>query len=147
MIFFFAFASFLVILVYLIFFQNNSITLDGNAMSPTLERGSKVQIEVRPAYKHGDIIVFYHPQNVNEKNTRRIVAVEGETVQIVNGELQVNGFSRSEPYVPAKAEKDTAPVTVPGGHVFVLGDNRNNSIDSRNFGTVPLKNIIGAVKL
>ncbi len=75
---------------------------------------------------------------------KRVVAVGGETVTIEGGRLEVDGVLLDESYLAAGGEMgDFGPVTVPGGHVFVMGDNRNSSLDSRRFGAIPVNEIVG----
>jgi signal peptidase I len=75
---------------------------------------------------------------------KRVVATEGETVTISNGLLEVDGVAYDEPYLmSATAMGDFGPETVPENHVFVMGDNRSSSLDSRSFGTVPENEIVG----
>lgn len=76
---------------------------------------------------------------------KRVVAVAGETVSVENGRVEVGGVALDEPYVATggAAMGDFEPVTVPEGHVFVMGDNRNSSLDSRRFGTIPVDEIVG----
>jgi signal peptidase I len=123
----------------------HEVTLDGNAMSPTYPKGSKLFYEPRSQYKQGDVIVFHDPQQQQER-VRRVAAAAGQTLQINGGMLFVNGVQMVESYVAAKSTRDYPIITVPAGAVFVLGDNRDNSLDSRDFGTVPFSNILGAIK-
>lgn len=75
---------------------------------------------------------------------KRVVAVGSQTVEIENGHLEVDGVEVSEPYlVNGTTMSDFGPVDVPEGHVFVMGDNRNSSLDSRRFGPIPVEEIVG----
>jgi signal peptidase I len=130
-------------------------------MSPTLEEGDWVAAD-KDAYKHsqpvaGDLIVFRKPGNPNESYLKRCVALSGQTVQIRDGLVYVDG-NRFMPtlltkrtrsyylptgkddkriYPPGAGNEDNyGPVTVPKDSLFVLGDNRDNSLDSRYFGFV-----------
>jgi signal peptidase I len=122
-----------------------SVTLDGNAMQPAFPKGTRLLLEKRDTYRTGDIVSFHDPAD-NMQRVRRIIATAGQTVYLNNGKVIVNGLELTESYPVVPAEKDTTPLTVPGGMVYVLGDNRNNSRDSRDFGPVPLANITGTVK-
>ncbi|NWJ44362.1 MAG: signal peptidase I [Chloroflexi bacterium] len=125
--------------------KTHEVTLDGNAMSPTYLKGSRLIYEPRLQYMQGDVIVFHDPQQQQER-VRRVVATAGQTLQINSGVLFVNGVQVVEPYLATKSNRDFPIITVPVGAVFVLGDNRDNSLDSRDFGAVPLSNILGAIK-
>ena len=75
---------------------------------------------------------------------KRVIAVGGDTVEGVDGSVLVNGIAIDEPYLPSYATTDDfGPVTVPEGEVFVMGDNRNDSVDSRSFGTISHADIVG----
>jgi len=75
---------------------------------------------------------------------KRVIAVEGETIEIVDNILTIDGVAIEEPYLTRRVQMgDFGPLTVPEGHVFVMGDNRNQSEDSRRFGPVPVGEIIG----
>lgn len=87
----------------------------------------------------GDIIAFWYPADTSKYYIKRIVALPGETVEILNGEVLVNGARLPEPYVAAKFNTSLhrrAQVTVPPNAYYVLGDNRDNSSDSRQWGFV-----------
>ena len=99
--------------------------------------------------ERGDIVVFDAPvNNASKPYIKRVIGLEGETVEIHDDHVFINGEQVDEPYLEGAATfcsggADCEPVTVPEGHVFVLGDNRDNSQDSRAFGPVPLDAIIG----
>ena len=102
--------------------------------------------------KRGDIIVFDPPNGDSKPYIKRVIGTAGETVEIHDGNVYVNGIKLDEPYIRAgitdcgttDGKPDPCPtVVVPEGDVFVLGDNRRNSSDSRVFGPVPIDNIIG----
>jgi signal peptidase I len=127
-------------------------TIHQVSMLPTLEEGDRILIN-RLTYhfrepRAGDIIVFQSPLNSHEDLVKRIVAVAGDRVSIEQGVLYVNGEPVEEPYLLERPFAGAFPETeVPPGHVFVLGDNRNNSGDSRLFGPVDEKAIIGTAFL
>ncbi|MFO7291842.1 MAG: signal peptidase I [Actinomycetes bacterium] len=75
---------------------------------------------------------------------KRVVAVEGQTVEVADGRLYIDGVPQEEPYLLEPDIRGTfGPQVVPEGHVFLMGDNRNSSLDSRAFGPVPVEEIIG----
>lgn len=97
--------------------------------------------------ERGDIVVFNPPNGSTEPYIKRILAVEGETVEIREGGVYIDGTRVVEPYIDEGITEcikfGCDPLLVPEGDVFVLGDNRRNSSDGRSFGTVPIENIIG----
>jgi signal peptidase I len=148
--------------------------IPSGSMEPQLAVGDRVVVS-RVAYRlhdprRGDIIVFDAPpvpgvdegggiggfleevlQGVGLERpdetelVKRVIALEGETVEARGGRVVVNGRELVEPYLPADvATADFGPVVVPDGHVFVLGDNRDDSLDSRfTLGPVPEDRIVG----
>jgi signal peptidase I len=97
--------------------------------------------------KRGDIIVFVYPRDPKKDFIKRVMALPGESVQIIGRTIYINGKPIRDPW-GVWSENDLlrgnfGPVTVPQGHYFVLGDNRDNSMDSRYWGFVPKSNILG----
>lgn len=94
--------------------------------------------------QRGDVIVFKPPRNPDDDYVKRVIGLPGETVQIVNGQVLINNEPLNEPFQPTPGSYSMSnPVVVPEGQVFVLGDNRNNSNDSHNWGPLPVENIVG----
>jgi signal peptidase I len=96
--------------------------------------------------ERGDIVVFDPPQESEKPYIKRVIALPGEKVTIDSGFVHINGERLEEPYIDGaitQCNRDTCEWTVPEGHVFVLGDNRQNSSDSRIFGAISVDNIIG----
>ena len=91
----------------------------------------------------GQIIVLHPPSDTSRNYIKRVVAVAGQTIRIHEGRVYVNGQSLREPYLRVSTNGDYGPQVVPQHDVFVLGDNRGNSEDSRAFGFVPVHNIVG----
>ena len=119
------------------------------SMVPTLEVGDHVFIN-KFIYrfhepKQGDIVVFKSVEGDDEDLIKRVMGVGGDEIELRNGGLYVNSQLLEEPYLNEKYPDYSSfgPVTVPEGTVFVMGDNRGDSEDSRYFGPLPLKNIEG----
>ncbi|UCE01110.1 MAG: signal peptidase I [Chloroflexota bacterium] len=122
------------------------IRVDGASMEPTLQSGEFVIVNKLAYYfgdpATGDVIVFHFPRDPDQEYIKRIIGLPGDQVEVKNGEVYVNGNLLEEDYIAASpVYQDTW--TVPGDSLFVLGDNRNNSSDSHNWGTVPLDYVIG----
>ena len=91
----------------------------------------------------GEIIVLHPPSDASRNYIKRVVAVGGQTVRIHDGQVYVNEQPLREPYLRTTTNGDYGPQVVPAQDVFVLGDNRGNSEDSRAFGFVPVRSIVG----
>jgi signal peptidase I len=127
--------------------------VDGLSMAPTLEDHDRLIVnklvyelgEPRP----GDIVMLYYPLNPEKMFVKRVIAKEGDTVRIVDGHVYVNDLPLHDDYVPAafRSHDDYGPEVVKQGYYFVMGDHRNNSSDSRHWGPVPKKYIVGKVKV
>jgi signal peptidase I len=121
--------------------------VDGPSMQPNLYYGQRVMIEkVTYRFFHGprrgDVVVVDVPGSP-EPLIKRVVALAGETVEIHGGQVYTDGEPIEEPWVEYTATQDFPPTTVPPLHVFIIGDNRPNSRDSRAFGPVPVDQIEG----
>ena len=143
----------LVVCVLIFVFAARVIDVVGHSMVPTLQDGDKIIItRLVRSYDRGDIVVLRKDTYREEPIVKRVIAVEGQTVDIdfYNGVVYVDGEALDEPYVNEltyQPEDFTEPVTVPEGCVFVMGDNRNNSTDSRtaSIGCVDTRYIMGKV--
>lgn len=120
------------------------------SMIPTIEIGDRV-IANKFVYrfeqpKPGDIVVLDDPTGSVPTLIKRVIAVGGQTVDLVDGKVVVDGVPLDEPYthgLPSEPQTVALPYTVPAGSVWVMGDYRTNSQDSRYFGAVPLKEVRG----
>jgi len=93
--------------------------------------------------KHGDIIIFKPPIDQNHNYIKRVIAIEGDRIKIIDGIVYLNGEKMEEDYIEHRSFESMPEITVPEDSYFVLGDNRINSSDSRFWGFVPENNIIG----
>ena len=130
-------------------FVMEAFWIPSGSMIPTLEIGDRVLVN-KFIYRftdprRGDIIVFESVDNSNEDLIKRVVGLPGDRIAVRGGKLFVNGERQREPYTNKKLPDRSfyAQTRVPKNHVFVMGDNRGNSADSRVFGPLPEKNIEG----
>ena len=127
--------------------------VEGLSMSPTL--GDQDRLIVNKAiYKlfeprRGDIVMLYYPLNPDKSFVKRVIAEEGDTVRIIDGRVYVNDIPLQDDYVKPdfRSHDDWGPQVIPEGYDMVMGDNRNNSSDSRSWGMVPKRYIIGKVQI
>jgi len=122
------------------------IRVDGASMEPTLFSGEYVVVN-RLSYRlgsphRGDIIVFHFPRDPKEEYIKRVIGLPGDEVEVRNGTVYINGQPLDENYLKVKTNYIGSWV-IPEGQLFVLGDNRNNSSDSHDWGTVPMDYVVG----
>lgn len=124
------------------------VHVEGGSMEPTLYEDERMLVDklsyciVSPAY--GDIVICRYPGH-DYSCVKRIIGLPGDTVAVTNGVLYVNGAAVEEPYIKEGMWLDFSETVVPAGHVFVMGDNRNHSSDSRSIlvGPIPLEQVSG----
>ena len=148
------FVGSLFIVIYLFILQPNQVR--GDSMLPSFVSGdyiltSKITYKLRTPQR-GDIIVFKSPGNKDIDYIKRVIGLPGDTIRISNDEVYVNNNRIQEDYISAKTNvwdggfiKENEPITVPSNQLFVMGDNRPRSSDSREFGTISIDDIIGFV--
>ena len=128
------------------------ITVDGPSMEPNLLTGERVLVGKVEYWFHkpkrGDIVLVRYPGS-SADYIKRVVAVSGETVSIIGGQTMIDGKALDEPYVQYPPYAELEPVIVPDGSLFVMGDNRANSTDSRDpvVGAIPLNHVVGRAYL
>jgi signal peptidase I len=127
--------------------------VEGQSMAPTLEDQDRLIVN-KLVYRigeprRGDIVMLYYPLNPEKSFVKRVIAEEGDTVRIVDGRVYVNDVPMRDDFVAPeyRSHDDFGPTVIPEGYYFVMGDHRNNSSDSRHWGFVPKKYIIGKVQL
>ncbi len=135
--------------MFIMTFIGRSYVVDGASMVPTLHDRERLMVD-KLTYrfsepKRGEIIVFKFPANPKYRYIKRVIGVPGDQIMIENGSVYLNNVRLDESYVSEPVRERFGPFEVPAGHVFVLGDNRNNSQDSRYtlVGYVPYKLIEG----
>jgi len=141
------------VIAYLFLFQPHQVR--GSSMYPNFHDNDYILTD-KISYrlnqpKRGDVVIFVAPQNEDYDYIKRIIGIPGDTVEITNDyRVKLNGEILNEPYLPADYQTfggtflaTGKPIAVPQDEYFVLGDNRNHSSDSREWGFVPRKNIIG----
>ena len=127
--------------------------VEGLSMAPTLADQDRLIVN-KLAYRigeprRGDIVMLYYPIDPDKSFVKRVIAEEGDQVRIVDGSVFVNDVPMQDDFVPPeyRGNDDFGPSVIPEGYYFVMGDHRNNSSDSRHWGFVPKKYIIGKVQL
>ena len=131
-------------------------SMEETIMTGDMVFSEKVSYYVR-APQRGDIVTFNDPEVAGRTLIKRVIATEGETVDLIDGAVYVDGVKLSEPYTLGKESwplSHTAsnvtvdfPYTVPSGELWVMGDNRTASQDSRYFGSVPVSSVTGRAAL
>jgi signal peptidase I len=126
------------------------IRVDGDSMIPTLVSGEYVVVN-RLSYRlgspqRGNIIVFHYPRDPKEEYIKRVIGLPGDEVEVLNGSVLINGQPLDESYLNVKMNYN-GTWRVPAGQLFVLGDNRNNSSDSHDWGMVPMDYVVGKAVL
>lgn len=138
----------LVIAVLINVFVGQATRVEGQSMEPNLYSDQRLVVEKVSYRFHGpqrfDIVVLEMPSQGDELLIKRVVGLPGETVEIRDGQVYINGQQLQEPFTDDSTQPGRyGKVTVPPLHVYVLGDNRDRSNDSRSFGPVPIESIVG----
>jgi len=159
----------LILALFIRTFVVQAFKIPSGSMEPTLEIGDHIlvnkfiygiqipftSIRLFPLEnpQRGDVVVFIYPLDRSKDFIKRVVAVEGDSVKIINKKLYINGSEvvdshavfKEDGVFPAEIQKrdNFGPITVPKGNIFVLGDNRDRSLDSRFWGFVPLEDLRG----
>ena len=127
--------------------------VEGQSMAPTLEDQDRLIVN-KAIYRifeprRGDIVMLYYPLNPDKSFVKRVIAEEGDTVRIIDGACLRQRRPAAGRLRPAeyRSHDDWGPQVIPEGYDFVMGDHRNNSSDSRHWGMVPKRYIIGKIQL
>jgi signal peptidase I len=137
----------LVIVLLVNVFIAQATRVEGQSMEPNLHDRQRLIIEKVSYHFHsperGDIVVLRSPTRQSEPLIKRVIGLPGETIEIRNDQVYIDGVVLDEPYLTQETFGSMSAKLVPEGQVFVMGDNRGSSNDSRIFGTIPLDDIIG----
>lgn len=140
-------------IVFVIFVLYQPVRVEGTSMLPLLHDNDALFINkmvYHVEYIHrGDIVVFRYPHDETKSYIKRVIADPGDTIRIDHGTVYVNGVRLKEPYVPAQYQDDRSQpeLTLGKDEYFVMGDHRNISSDSRDFGTVKRSLIYGKASM
>lgn len=123
------------------------VKIEGSGMLPNLKNGERVLVEKNfGAIKRGDVIFFKYPKDTTKLYFKRVIGLPNETISIREGQVFVDDKKLDEPYLDQSYNQQTenfSPLKISDGSYFVLGDNRDNSADSRAWGTVQEQLIVG----
>ena len=146
----------IVVLILVGVFFIQPVVVDGSSMLPQLHDGERLLVNKFVYYKlqsvswghlqRGDIVVFWYPDDPDKSYVKRLIGLPGETVEIRDGRVYINGNELPENYLDEehnRSKPSFPPQKVEPHHYFVMGDNRDNSSDSRYWGLVPEKYIYG----
>ncbi|MBV9217360.1 MAG: signal peptidase I [Acidobacteria bacterium] len=149
---------FLIVVVFILFgvFFVQPVVVEGTSMLPQLHDGERLLVNKLVYYRlqsvswghidRGDIVVFWFPNDPDKSYVKRVIGLPGETVEIRNGKVLINGIELNEDYIDTEYNQSLPSYParrVEDHHYFVMGDNRDNSSDSRYWGLVPEKYIYG----
>lgn len=129
------------------------MVLQGTAMLPSFKEGQRIKIKrfdrfEEPDVKRGDVVVFLFPDDPSASYVKRLIGLPGDTIEIREGKVIINGEELNEPYVDSRlnlSRRSQEPVYVKSSYYYVLGDNRDNSSDSRIWGLVPERYVYAKV--
>ena len=138
-----------VIPVLTLIFIAQPVKVQGIGMSPNLNDEDRIFVSKRIGLlQRGDIVLFYFPKDTSKSYIKRVVGLPKELVEIRAGKTLINGSYIEEPYLDPQLNRtpeDVEPLQIPEGNYFVMGDNRDNSSDSRMWGVLPKSLIYGKV--
>lgn len=148
----------LIVSIFLLFgvFIAQPVVVEGTSMLPQLHNGERLLVNKLVYYDiksftwghidRGDVVVFWYPDDPDKSFVKRVIGLPGETIEIKGGRVTIDGNQLNEPYLNIEhnqAPLNMAPKKIKKHHYFMMGDNRDNSSDSRRWGLVPEKYIYG----
>ena len=127
-------------------FMAQAKVINGHSMAPTLQPGQRIIVD-KISYQfqtpqRGDIVII-QGNDGTPPLIKRIIGLPGETVAVLNGRVTINEISIYEGYLPANVQQSFEKITIPEGYIYVMGDNRVDSRDSRDFGPIPIAQLDG----
>jgi signal peptidase I len=144
---YFSVAGFVISILFLSACSPKPVVVQGTAMMPAFNDGDRILIDQNLGeLKRGEIITHLYPRDTSKWYFKRIIGLPGENIEIAGGKVFINGQILEEPYVDESYNQnkmDLPPQMIAENHYFVMGDNRDNSSDSRYWGTVPKELITG----
>ena len=146
-------ASTAVYATLIVTFVGQIARVEGLSMAPTLADQDRLIVNkliyLLHAPQRGDIVMLYYPEDPDKTFVKRVIGDPGDVIRIVDGQVFVNDVALLDSFVlpEFRSHDDFGPFTVPAAHYFVMGDHRNNSSDSRQWGPVPKKYIVGRIQL
>ncbi len=132
-------------------FQN--FKMDGFSMAPTLEDGELMAVRRSGGLlptgspSRADIVVLTDPRHADQDLVKRVIGLPGETIEVADGKVLINNTALTEPYITTAWHDKMPKLTIPADEYFVMGDNRDNSLDSRAIGPIAKELIVGRVAL
>lgn len=135
--------------ILIVIFVVQPVKVEGTSMQPELSDQERIFVNKFVYHfseiERGDVVVFWYPRDPTKSFIKRVIGLPGEHVEISEGVVLLNGERLQEPYLTPRFHDNRSfgPVRVTPNHYFVLGDHRNSSNDSRNWGLVPRQNIFG----
>ena len=137
----------IVIAVLINLFLAQATRMYGHSMEPNLHTDQRLVVEKVSYRLHAprrqDVVVLHIPNRGPELLIKRVIALPEETIEIKDGAVYIDGQRLDEPYLNVETRGSYGPRTIPPGHIFVMGDNRGASNDSRSFGPVPIDQVVG----
>ena len=134
----------LILALFLTHFVGERVVVYSQSMEPNLHEEQQIIVEKVSRYFHvperGDIVIV-EVESEEVPLIKRVIGLPEEVLEIKNNQVFINGQGLVEPYLASAMQRDFGPVHVPANHVFVMGDNRNFSRDSRAIGPIPIENI------
>lgn len=137
----------LIVMLLIINFVGRVSVVQGGSMEPGIVTGERIVVNLLVYHfgmpKRGDVVVFKSPRDFSKDYIKRVIALPGEVIEIHQGVTSINGKKLDEPYVTLRDFTDIEPTRLADGCVWVMGDNRANSEDSRRWGQLPVQLIRG----